>query len=217
MKNFSDIVVKSYSPSDRGLIEDFREKSFAEGNESISYDKYNPDSIRGQTWLTFVQGELAAISVCQASYYTGDESIAARICRYHILKKYRHCNAGFRMLPHQIAYAKNCGHKVVYWTCDINNRPLNELYSKRRVIPGKGHFFRGKSYQGFTLKKNYLFKVSKTSNFLQYIYQKILLDGYDWIPQTNVVYHPWRSRNLDIKNILLTAKEISYHHPKEGI
>ena len=34
----------------------------------------------------FIDGVLASVSACEASHYTGDPEISARVCRYHILK-----------------------------------------------------------------------------------------------------------------------------------
>ena len=187
IKQFSGISVREYSSKDRKLIENFRKESFKEGNDSLSMVKYNPDNIRGQTWMTFIGGDLASISVCEASHYTGDPDIAVRICRYHILKKYRHCNAGFRMLFPQVNWAKQNGFKVIYWTRDIRDRSLNALYQHRRRMIGKSHFFESALYKSFKIQEKFLFKVSPKSNFLQYIYSKILQPGYIWKPKKNVI------------------------------
>lgn len=186
-KQFDNIFIKEYCSKDRKLIEAFRKRSFEEGNDSLAELKYDPDNIKGQTWMTFVNGSLAGLSVCEASHYTGDPDVAARICRYHILKKYRHCNAGFYMLPKQVDWARLNGFKVVYWTQNINNKSLNLLYQHRKNFPGKSCFFESKLYKSFNLQEDFLFKVSLKSDFLQYIYSKILQSGYVWTPKKNVL------------------------------
>lgn len=186
---FKGLFIREYNTRDRILVEDFRKQSFSEGNESLSFSKYNPDNIDGQTQLAFINSELVSLSVCEASHYTGDPDIAARICRYHILKKYRHCNAGFQMLPHHVEWAKNNGFKIIYWTCDIKNKPLNAIYQRKKQMIGKKKFSEDDLYISFQLKKEFLFKVSPKSDFLQYIYSKTLEEGYIWTPKKNIVFH----------------------------
>ena len=186
IRHFKNIVIREYLSKDRDLIENFRNNSFKEGNDSLSPEKYNPDNINGQTFMLFVEGKLASISVCEASYYTGDPDVAVRICRYHILKKYRHCNAGFRMLPKQVDFAKNKGFKVIYWTQNTQHKSLNALYQNRYKMPGKNSFFDSDLYKSFN-RQDFLFKVSPKSDLLQYIYGKPLQKGYVWIPKKNVI------------------------------
>ena len=186
-KQFKNITIREYQSKDKALIEEFREQSFKEDNDSLSLKKYDPDHIQGKTWMTFVDKQLASISVCEASHYTGDPDIATRICRYHILKKYRHCNAGFHMLPYQVAWAKQNHFKVIYWTHDMKKKSLNALYQHKRNIPGKSEFFEDKLYKSFKLRKDIVFQVSLKSNFLQYIYDKPLQPGYYWMPKKNII------------------------------
>ena len=80
----SRIIAKTYKKEDRKLIEDFRILSFQEGNDSLAYDKYDPDNIDGETFMVFVDDVLAAVSVVESSHYTGDPEYAARVCRLHI-------------------------------------------------------------------------------------------------------------------------------------
>ena len=188
VKQIKNISIREYKPKDRELIESFRRQTFKEGNNSLRRDKYNPDTVDGKTWMTFVGDDLAAISVCEAGHYTGDPLISARICRYHILKKHRHCNAGFRMLAHQVKWAKQKGFKVIYWTSDITHRSLNALYQNQKIQPGKESFFKSDLYRSFKLQKDFLFKVSPKSDLLQYIYSKTLQDGYNWVPKANVIF-----------------------------
>lgn len=189
---FNDVSVVEYSSDYRQLIEAFRQQTFEEGNDSLSYGKYNPDDINGQTWMTFVGNDLASISVVERSHYTGDPDIAGRICRYHILKKFRHSNAGFRMLPNQVAWAKNNGLKVLYWTHSVNNKALNAMYQHKRRMPMRGEavpYFMTDTYKAFKLQPDMIFKVSPKSDLLQYVYANILDDNYTWRPKhRSIIY-----------------------------
>jgi len=182
---FDNVYVREYTPDDRSLIEAFRQQTFAEGNDSLSPEKYNPDTIDGQTWMTFVGDELASISVVERSHYTGDPEVAGRVCRYHILKKFRHSNAGFRMLSKQVEWAKDNGLKVLYWTHNVNNKALNAMYQHKKKMPFRGEavpYFMTDTYQAFKLQPDMIFKVSKKSDLLQYVYANILEEGYQWRP-----------------------------------
>ena len=192
IKIFDNIVVREYTPNDRSLIENFRQQTFLEGNNSLDPKKYNPDSIDGMTWMTFVGDELASISVVERSHYTNDPEIAGRICRYHILKKFRHSNAGFRMLTDQVQWARANKFKVLYWTHDVNNKALNALYQHKKTMPFRGEavpYFMTDVYKAFKLRTDMIFKVSKKSDLLQYVYVNILEDGYEWNPIADTIIY----------------------------
>jgi len=124
--------IKTYTPDKKAEIESFRELSFREGNDSISHEKYDPDNIDGETWMVYVDNELACISVAESSHYTGDPDISARICRLHIAKKFRPAWLGIPILPLQIDWAKKRGFKILYFTHDVNNRAINLMYQHKR-------------------------------------------------------------------------------------
>ena len=192
IKIFNNIKVRQYDHSDRDIIEKFRMLAAREGNEALASDKYDADTVDGQTWMTFVDNELASISVVERSHYTEDSNIAGRICRYHILKKFRHSNAGFRMLPDQIKWAKEKNLKVLYWTHSVNNKALNELYQHKRKMPFRGEqvpYFMTEDYKNFKLQKDMLFKVSEKSNFLQYVYANILEENFIWRPTAKTIIY----------------------------
>ena len=197
IKIYTKFLIREYKKQDHNLVENFRSQALYENNESLSFEKYNPNNINGKTWLFFIAGNLASISVCEASHYTGDKNISARICRYHILKRYRHCNAGFHFLHLQVLWAKKNNFKVIYWTQDIKNKSLNKLYLQEKRMPGKSSFFENKLYKSFKINKDYLFKVSPKSDLLQYIYFKVLQENYLWIPKKNVI--PFSKTYVDIK------------------
>ena len=180
------ISIRTYKKSDRQLIEDFRIKTFEEGNDSLRPTIYDPDNIDGETFMLFIDEELASISVIESSIkYTG-ESNAARICRYHILKKHRHCNAGFRMLPLQVEWAIKNKFKLVYWTHDINNRALNAMYQHKRRMPNKQEFFDDPLYKSFEFISDMRFV---TGSVTQYVYAKKLDLEFNWNPKGKIVRH----------------------------
>jgi hypothetical protein len=205
---YNNVSVREYNPSDRDLIEKFRMLAARDGNDALASNKYDPDVINGQTWMTFVEDELASISIVERSHYTGDPEIAGRICRYHILKKFRHSNAGFRMLPNQVQWAKDQGLKVLYWTHNVDNKALNALYQHKKTMPFRGEsvpYFMTETYQNFKLQSDMIFRVSLTSDFLQYVYANILEDGYVWRPQSKTIiyYNHNGTINDDIKAAVL--------------
>lgn len=189
---YDNVYVKEYDSSYKSIIEEFRIKTFEEGNDSLKPHLYDPDTINGQTWMTFVDEELASISVVERSYYTGDPDIAGRICRYHILKKYRHSNAGFRMLPNQVQWAKDNCLKVLYWTHNVNNKALNAMYQHKRKMPFRGEavpYFMTDTYKAFKLQPDMIFRVDPNGDFLQYVYANILEEDFKWRPNINTMLY----------------------------
>lgn len=191
---FDNVRVEEYTYSKRDIVEKFRMLAAREGNEALASNKYDPDTVNGQTWLTFVEDELASISVVERSHYTGDPDIAGRICRYHILKKFRHSNAGFRMLPQQVQWAKDNNLKVLYWTHNVDNKALNALYQHKKKMPFRGEsvpYFMTDTYRAFKLQADMIFRVSPKGDYLQYIYANILDSTYVWRPKSEtILYYP---------------------------
>lgn len=200
IKVYENINVREYNPSDRDIIEKFRMLAKRDGNEALAGDKYDPDTVNGQTWMTFVEDELASVSVVERSHYTGDPTIAGRICRYHILKKFRHSNAGFRMLPNQVQWAKDNGLKVLYWTHDVNNKALNAMYQGKKRMGMRGEsvpYFMTDTYRAFKLQPDMIFKVSEKSDFLQYVYANILDENYVWRPDYKTILYFMHNGTID--------------------
>ncbi len=174
------ILIRTYNPEDKGLIEDFRLKTFKEGNDSLRPNIYDPDTLIGQTFMLFVDNALASISVVESSKKYTDEDNVARICRYHILKEYRHCNAGFKMLPLQVEWAKDNDYQLIYWTHNINNRALNAMYQHKRRMPNKQEFFDDPLYKSFQFIDDMRFI---TGDVTQFVYAKSLNDEFIWRPK----------------------------------
>lgn len=190
---FENVYVKPYDKSYKTQIDEFLELAINEGNDSYKSSNFHPDNIDGQTWMTFVDGDLASISAVERSHYTGDPDIAGRVCRYHILKKYRHSNAGFRMLNDQVQWAKDVGLKTLYWTHNVNNKALNAMYQHKRTMPFRGEsvpYFMTDTYKAFVLQPDMIFKVSPKSDFLQYVYANMLVEGFVWRPEhPTIIYY----------------------------
>lgn len=187
-----NVKIFEYTSEHLERVEDFRAQSFVEGNDSLSREKFNPDTLDGKLWLCEIDGELASISAVEASYYTGDPHIAARVCRYHILKRFRHSHCGFRMLEHQIAWAWQQGYQVLYWTHDIHNRSLNAMYQhKRRMLDKEAKaWFEADWYKKVQLDQRLLFRVSEKSDFLQYVYVLKNDSSFVWNPPQSVLWYP---------------------------
>jgi hypothetical protein len=185
------IEVKEYNDQMSKELMLFRRTALKEGNDSLSSDKFNPFSLNGKIWCVYINDELASISVVEASHYTGDPKTAARVCRYHILKKFRHSHCGFRMLPYQIEWAKSQKYKILYWTHNVKNRALNALYQhqKKMIDPESKVFFDSSWYKQVKHDKRFLFQIDSNSDFLQNVYYINLDDkNYIWHPKKSVLW-----------------------------
>ena len=183
------MIVKRYSENPNEywpLIEKFRQQSFKEGNNSIGYDKYDPDNKDIETWMCFKDNKLISISAGEKSHYTNDPDIAIRICRYHILKEHRFSHCGLIMGEHQIIWARDKGFKILYITHDIKNKAINNLYQRRRKMTDKAfkEHINGEWYTKLQVEKNFLFK---TGDMLQYVYSIRLQENYDWQPKSDYI------------------------------
>lgn len=181
--------ISTYNPSLRDEIEDFRLRTFEEGNNSLHPKKYDPDNLDGETWMTYIDGVLASISVVESSHYTGDPEVAARVCRYHILKDYRHTHCGFRMLEHQINWARDKGYQIFYLTHDINNKSLNAMYQHKRKMtdPDAKKFFEAPWFMELEWDQRFLFN---SGAVLQNVYTIKLQDkNYTWMPKKGMVWN----------------------------
>lgn len=182
-----DEVIRFYTAQDRSLLEEFRAKTFDEGNTSLDIKRFDPGNLDGQIFLFFKDNELASISVVENSKKYTEESESCRICRYHILKKFRHCNAGFKMLPHQVKWAFKNGYKLIFWTHDVNNRALNAMYQHKRRMPNKQDYFNDPLYKSFKFLPQYRFI---TGSYTQYVYAKHLDMTFNWEPKGKMIQVP---------------------------
>ena len=194
------LYVKKYSDNPdqyRSSIETFREQTFQEGNESISYKKYDPDDQNIETWMVFNEdNDLISISAGEKSHYTNDPDVALRICRYHILKPFRRTHCGLMMAEYQIQWAREHNYQILYVTHDIKNKALNDLYQRKRKmpLPSFKKWITSEWYTKLQLEKNFLFK---TGDMLQYVYAIRLFDpNFIWNPKSDHIVE--KKHNGDI-------------------
>lgn len=182
-------LIVTYNKSDEHteLIENFRKLSFADGNDSLSFENFVPKELDGQIFLYFIDDELASISAIERSTKYTQEYETARICRYHILKKFRHCNAGFKMLPYQFQWARDNNVKLVYWTHDVNNRALNAMYQHKKIMPGKKSFFEDPEFQSVEFIPTLRFIAGPV---VQYVYAKKIDPEFNWNPRGQMIQVP---------------------------
>ena len=183
------MIVKRYSEDPNKywpMIERFRLQTFKEGNDSLTYKKYNPDNPEIETWMSFKDDKLISISAAESSHYTNDPDIAVRVCRYHILKEFRHTHCGLIMAEHQINWAREKGFKILYITHDIKNKAINNLYQRKKKMTDKEFkkFTTGEWWTKLQLEKSFLFTTGK---MLQYVYSIRLQGDYDWQPQSDYI------------------------------
>ena len=183
------MIVKRYSEDPNKywpMIERFRLQTFKEGNDSLTYKKYNPDNPEIETWMSFKDDKLISISAAESSHYTNDQDIAVRVCRYHILKEFRHTHCGLIMAEHQIKWAREKGFKILYITHDIKNKAINNLYQRKKKMTDKGFkkFTTGEWWTKLQLEKSFLFTTGK---MLQYVYSIRLQGDYDWQPVSDFI------------------------------
>ena len=183
------MIVKRYSEDPNKywpMIERFRLQTFKEGNDSLTYKKYNPDNPEIETWMSFKDNKLISISAAESSHYTNDPDIAVRVCRYHILKEFRHTHCGLIMAEHQINWAREKGFKILYITHDIRNKAINNLYQRKKKMTDKEFkkFTTGEWWTKLQLEKSFLFTTGK---MLQYVYGIRLQGDYDWQPVSDFI------------------------------
>ena len=181
-----------YNTSHKELVETFLKQARAEGSSSTyTQHKFDIDKLdsKSSLWLAIVDGEVASISYAERSFITGTpESI--RKCRYHILKKHRHGRYGFKIMKHQIAWAKDNGFKHYYWTHDVNDKAINKLFQhKRTYIVGDNSWFNDEDYKKLTLETDLVFHDSPKSDMIQFVYSYYIDPNYKWQPTDRVIWH----------------------------
>lgn len=188
--NMEEIV--QYNLSHKHMVKDFLAKAKQEGSAgTYAENKFDIDDLDDQSslWLAIVEGTVASISYAERSFITGTpESI--RKCRYHILKKYRHGRYGFKMMKHQIAWAKENGFKHYYWTHDVNDKAINELFQhKKKYVGGDNSWFDDEDYKKLTLEKEFVFHDSPKSDMIQFVYSYYIDPNYKWEPTKSIIKH----------------------------
>lgn len=181
-------MITLYDRSHRKAVEEFRLKTFEEGNESLSYSKFDPDNLKGKIWLAYEGDKIVSLSAAEISHYTCENDVL-RKCRYHILKNYRHGRYGFQFLKQMIPWAAENNFKLLYWTHDVKNVPLNALYQRKKKYPFSRdvNWFEEWPYTELKFEKDMLFK---TGSMLQFIYSIYIDKNFIWRPKSgNYIYY----------------------------
>ncbi len=190
MKPIPPHKIIPYQPKFKEDVERFRELSFKEGNNSLAHDKFDPEGFMGQIWLVYVDEKLIGISAVEASHYTGDTTIAARVVRLHVLKEYRSTAFGLVVMPHQLRWCKKKGFKIMWWSIDIDEKALNAVYQKKHFPVYTQHKDMWDGwFQDLVFDKRMIFQVDPRSDLLQFVYYFKLEEGYKWRPNSNMFYY----------------------------
>ena len=201
MKPIPPHKIIPYQPQYKQDVERFRELSFKEGNDSLAHDKFELEGFMGQIWLVYVNDVLIGLSAVEASHYTGDPSVAARVVRLHVLKEYRSTAFGLILLPNQMWWCKKKGFKIMWWSIDIDKRALNAVYQKKHFPVYTQHKEAWDGwFQDLVFDKRMIFQVDPKSDLLQFVYyfrledkeldeNNFVKEGYKWKPKSNMFYY----------------------------
>lgn len=194
-----------YNPRYRDIVEDFLLQAVLEGSAgTYKKEKFDLGQLDEQSslWLAVVNNEVASISYAERSFITGTpESI--RKCRYHILKKYRHGRYGFKLMKHQLDWAKANGFKHYYWTHNVEDVAINKLFQhKKKYLGGDNSWFRDEDYKKMKLETDFVFHDSPKSDMIQFVYSYYIDPTYEWKPQKAVIWHQHTGQLEDVKNVL---------------
>ena len=197
--------ILQYTSAHKPIVEDFLLQAVLEGSAgTYKKEKFNLDQLddKSSLWLAVVDNEVASISYAERSFITGTpESI--RKCRYHILKKHRHGRYGFKMMKHQIAWAKDNGFKHYYWTHDVKDIAINKLFQhKKKYVGGDNSWFEYEDYKKLTLEKDLVFHDSPKSDMIQFVYSYYIDSNYKWKPTSAVIWHQHDGTIKDVAEVL---------------
>jgi hypothetical protein len=185
------VKIVKYTDDWHEATENFRNQALSEGNDALISAKFQPGTTAGHLLLCVIDNKVMSISLAEPSHYTGEPNTVCRICRYHILRKYRSnfLFCGFKMLRLHCEWADQNGYKIVYWTHNRDNIALNKLYQKKRkyAFGVDNNWFLSKPFNEFILAENIFFKASPNANTLQYIYYRKSDPDFNWEPTQSIV------------------------------
>lgn len=201
----SNEKIFQYSSEWKKPVEEFIKTARQEGSAgTYMHNKFDLENLdkKSSLWLAVVNDSVASISYAQRSFIT-DTPESIRKCRYHILKKYRHGRYGFKMMKKQIEWARQNGFKHYWWTHDVKDIAINELFQhKRKYTAGDNTWFADPDFKKFVLEKNMLFHDNPKSNMLQFIYSYYIDDEYVWMPKKCVLNYKHSGSIKNVKEIL---------------
>ena len=197
--------ITKYNPEYKTLVETFLAMAREEGSAgTYTSKKFNLDNLdpKSSLWLAIVDDEVASISYAERSFIT-DTPESIRKCRYHILKKHRHGRYGFKMMKHQIAWAKENGFKHYYWTHDVKDVAINKLFQhKKKYVGGDNSWFEDEDYKKLTLETELVFHDSPKSDMIQFIYSYYIDPNYKWNPTKAVIKTTHTGELSEVKDTL---------------
>lgn len=159
----------------------FRDIVESENSTALDRKKVDPLNFNGALFFHMMDNTPAAIAgIERSTIYTNEDNVA-RLCRFYILKKYRHNNSGFKLLPNLIEWGKSNKMDLLYWTHDKNNRALNSMYQHKRIRSSKEKsYFLSELFLNFKLCDNMLFVTGKME---QCVYSYKLNNEFEWNPK----------------------------------
>lgn len=167
------------------LFLNFREQVENENSTALDRKKVNPENFDGAIFFHMIDCQAVAIAAIERSTkYTG-ESYVARLCRFYILKKFRHRNSGFKLLPKLIQWGKDNNMKLLYWTHDKNNKALNSMYQHKRIRSKKErNYFLDEDFLKFKWYPDLTFI---TGNMEQNVYVYAIDENFIWKPNGSII------------------------------
>ena len=165
------------------LFLDFRTQVENENGTALDRKKVDPENFNGAIFFHMIDSQVASIAAIERSTIYTEESNVARLCRFYILKKFRHRNSGFKLLPHLIQWGKDNDIQLLYWTHDKRNRALNSLYQHKRIRSSKERsYFLSDEFLKFKWDPSLTFITGK-SRMEQYVYVYKLNENFNWNPK----------------------------------
>jgi len=204
---FESEKITQYNHDWYQAVDDFIHTACEEGSagtytkQKLDLDNLDPLS---SLWLSVVNNTVVSISYAQRSFITGTpESI--RKCRYHILKNYRRGRFGFKMMKHQIAWAKSNGFKHYYWTHDVKDHAINQLFQHKKTYSlgdNDNQYFRDPDFLKLTLEKQMVFRDTPKSDMIQFVYSYYIDPAYKWQPTKSVINFSHQGQIDDVNKVI---------------
>lgn len=155
-------------------------------------------------WISVVEGKVVSISYAQRSFIT-DTPESIRKCRYHILRKYRRGRFGFKMMKKQIAWAREKGFKHYYWTHDVKDKAINELFQHKRTYglgDNDNQYFNDPDFLNLKLETGMVFRDTPKSDMIQFIYSYYIDPNYVWQPTKSIIKYNHNGIINDVQKVI---------------
>ena len=196
-----------YNDDWKNSVNEFMDIARQEGSAgTYTQTKIDLDNLDQESslWISVVEGKVVSISYAQRSFIT-DTPESIRKCRYHILKKYRRGRFGFKMMKKQIAWAKENGFKHYYWTHDVKDKAINELFQHKRTYglgDNDNQYFNDPDYLNLKLETGMVFRDTPKSDMLQFIYSYYIDPNYVWQPTKSIIKYDHNGIINDVQKVI---------------